>query len=100
MARAYNVQRVNGLPPHTVNPRPEDLERIKEEHARLAAARKADSEHLWFAEAFDWPAPGLMTGVFGSYRIDNGKPMSPHMGVDMANAEGTPIHAPPAPWWR
>ena len=35
-----------------------------------------------------------MSGVFGSYRIDNGKPMSPHMGVDMANVEGTPIHAP------
>jgi murein DD-endopeptidase MepM/ murein hydrolase activator NlpD len=35
-----------------------------------------------------------MSGVFGSQRIDNGQPMSPHMGVDMANIEGTPIHAP------
>ncbi|HEY0303246.1 MAG TPA: M23 family metallopeptidase, partial [Rhizomicrobium sp.] len=94
IVRQYNVQRVNGLPQHTVTPPPEALERIKEEHTRLAAARKTDSEHAWFAEPFDWPSPGLMTGVFGSYRIDNGKPMSPHMGVDMANAVGTPIRAP------
>jgi len=94
VARQYNVQHVNGLPPKTVSPPPADLARIKEEHARLAAARRTDSEHTWFAETFDWPAPGIMSGVFGSQRIDNGKPMSPHMGVDMANVEGTPIHAP------
>ena len=94
VAREYNVQHVNGLPQHTVTPDPTQVARIKEEHVRLAAARKTDSEHLWFAETFDWPAPGIMSGVFGSYRIDNGKPMSPHMGVDMASPEGTPIHAP------
>ncbi len=92
--RQYNVQHVNGLPPSTVSPPPEVLERIKGEHARLAAARKTDSAHVWFADPFDGPAPGTLSGVFGSYRIDNGKPMSPHMGVDMANGEGTPIHAP------
>lgn len=94
VVRQYNVQHVNGLPPKTVSPPAADLERIKEEHARLAAARKTDSAHIWFADPFDWPAPGIMSGVFGSQRIDNGKAMSPHMGVDMANVEGTPIHAP------
>jgi hypothetical protein len=92
--RKYDVQRVNGLPQSTVTPSPDIVERIKAEHARLAAARKTDSAHTWFAEAFDWPAPGIMSGIFGSYRIDNGTPMSPHMGVDMANVTGTPIHAP------
>ena len=92
--RQYDVQHVNGLPQHTVTPDPKQVARIKEEHARLAAARHTDSDHTWFADPFDWPAPGIMSGVFGSYRIDNGKPMSPHMGVDMANGEGTPIHAP------
>ncbi|HEY4942983.1 MAG TPA: M23 family metallopeptidase [Rhizomicrobium sp.] len=94
IVRQYNVQHVNGLPPSTVSPPPDVLERIKDEHRRLAEARRTDSEHVWFADPFDWPAPGIMSGVFGSQRIDNGKPMSPHMGVDMANAEGTPIHAP------
>lgn len=94
LVRKYDVQHVNGLPPATVSPPPDVEERIHQEHARLAAARKTDSEHIWFADPFDWPAPGIMSGVFGSQRIDNGKPMSPHMGVDMANIEGTPIHAP------
>ncbi|MEI9992354.1 MAG: M23 family metallopeptidase [Rhizomicrobium sp.] len=94
LVRQYNVQHVNGLPQNTVTPPAEVVERIKREHARLAEARRTDSEHIWFAEPFDWPAPGIMSGVFGSQRIDNGTPMSPHFGVDMANVEGTPIHAP------
>jgi murein DD-endopeptidase MepM/ murein hydrolase activator NlpD len=94
IARKYDIQRVNGLPQHTVTPSPEALARIREEHARLAEARHTDSDHLWFADPFDWPAPGIMSGVFGSQRIDNGTPMSPHFGVDMANVTGTPIHAP------
>jgi murein DD-endopeptidase MepM/ murein hydrolase activator NlpD len=94
VVRQYNVQHVNGLPPATVSPSPEEVARIKDEHARLAAARKTDSDHTWFSEPFDWPAPGIMSGVFGSQRIDNGTPMAPHMGVDMANVEGTPVRAP------
>ena len=49
---------------------------------------------VWFADGFDWPAPGIVSGVFGSQRIDNGVPMAPHLGVDMAAPQGTPIHAP------
>ncbi len=94
IVRAYNIQRVNGLPPNTVTPPDDVLERIRREGAMIGAARCKDSDAIWFAEPFDWPAPGIMSGIFGSQRIDNGKPMSPHMGVDMANVEGTPIHAP------
>jgi murein DD-endopeptidase MepM/ murein hydrolase activator NlpD len=94
VARQYDVQHVNGLPQNTVTPPPEVIARIKDEHARLAEARKTDSEHVWFADPFDWPAPGILSGVFGSQRIDNGTPMSPHFGVDMANVEGTAIRAP------
>jgi murein DD-endopeptidase MepM/ murein hydrolase activator NlpD len=94
VVRQYNVQRVDGLPQNTVTPPPEMLERIKREHARLMEARRTDSDHVWFAAPFDWPAPGIMSGVFGSERIDNGTAMAPHFGVDMANVEGTPIRAP------
>jgi murein DD-endopeptidase MepM/ murein hydrolase activator NlpD len=93
-ARQYEIQRVNGLPQNTVTPPPEVLERIKKEAAEIYQARQRDTEGVDFLKGFDWPAPGIESGVFGSQRIDNGVPMAPHFGVDMAAPTGTPIHAP------
>ena len=94
IVRTYNIQRVTGLPPNTVTPPDDVLERIHREAVTIGEVREKDSDAIWFAEPFDWPAPGIMSGIFGSQRIDNGKTMSPHLGVDMANVEGTPIRAP------
>jgi murein DD-endopeptidase MepM/ murein hydrolase activator NlpD len=94
VARKYEVQRISGLPEAFVTPPPEIAARIAAEHARIAEERKRDSELASFAEPFDWPAAGIMSGVFGSQRILNGEPKSPHFGVDIAAPEGTPVHAP------
>jgi murein DD-endopeptidase MepM/ murein hydrolase activator NlpD len=94
--RHYEIQRVNGLPQNTVTPPPEVLERIKKEAADIFQARQRDTGGSDFLKGFDWPAPGIESGVFGSQRIDNGIPMAPHFGVDMAAPSGTPIHAPAA----
>jgi len=94
ITRQYAVESITGLPPETVTPPADALERIHRESQLIFEARRKDSDLIWFTEPFDWPAPGIMTGVFGSERIDNGQTMAPHMGVDMANAEGTPIRAP------
>jgi murein DD-endopeptidase MepM/ murein hydrolase activator NlpD len=92
--RQYEIQRVNGLPQNTVTPPPEVLERIKREAGDIYVARQRDVPGSDFLSGFDWPAPGRESGVFGSQRIDNGVPMAPHFGVDMAAPTGTPIHAP------
>lgn len=93
--RQYEIQRVNGLPQETVTPPPEVLARIKKEAENIYIARQRDtSGNGDFLSGFDWPAPGVESGVFGSQRIDNGIPMAPHFGVDMAAPTGTPIHAP------
>lgn len=94
VVRHYEVEVVNGLPQKLVTPSPEDMARIAAEHARLAEARKSDLPQIWFSEPFLWPFPGIVSGLYGSRRIDNGRPMAPHLGVDIAAPAGTPIHAP------
>lgn len=93
-ARTYEVQRVSGLPQKFVTPPPEQVERIHRENALIVEARKRDTPGVGFAQTFAWPFPGIVSGVYGSRRIDNGTPMAPHLGVDIAAPEGTPIHAP------
>lgn len=93
-SRHYQTQRINGLPHKLVTPSPENLARIRREHVRLAKARARDTNGVGFAEPLEWPFPGIISGVYGSRRIDDGIPMAPHLGVDIAAPEGTPIHAP------
>jgi murein DD-endopeptidase MepM/ murein hydrolase activator NlpD len=98
--RQYNVQRVNGVPQKTVTPPPEELERIRREQALVDAAkarRVLRPDLLEGALAgFQWPAPGPISGVYGSLRYYNGVAGNPHYGVDMAVPTGTPVHAPAA----
>ena len=91
--RQYETQTINGLPEHLVKPTAEEQKRIDGEHARVAEARKTNSDATWFAEPFDWPADGIISGLFGSQRILNGVPSAPHFGVDIAAGEGAPIRA-------
>jgi murein DD-endopeptidase MepM/ murein hydrolase activator NlpD len=93
--RHYEIQSINGLPPQIAHPSEPDITaRIQREHAMVAEARKTDSDMIWFAEPLDWPAAGIISGLFGSQRILNGAPSAPHFGVDIAGGEGGPIHAP------
>ena len=94
IVRQYQAENINGLPEAFVTPSPEDLERIKRENALIYEARKRETDGVGFAEPFDWPFPGIITGVYGSQRILNGKLMAPHLGVDIAAPEGTLIRAP------
>jgi len=96
MPRRYNIQSVTGVPQKTVEPPPEELQRIKEEQQMVVNARAIDSDHLDFLSGFQWPLLGPISGVYGSQRIYNGKPGRPHFGVDVAAAVGTPVRAPAA----
>lgn len=92
--RQYDVQVVNGLPQKTVTPPAAEQARIARENAMVVEARKRDSAPTFFAGTFDWPIKGIVSGTWGNQRIDNGTPMAPHFGVDIAAPTGTPIHAP------
>jgi len=99
-AREYDIQRVEGVPQRTVTPPPEQLERIRRESELVEAAkgRRLERPDLLRAalSGFAWPAEGPISGVYGSQRIYNGEPRSPHYGVDVAVPVGTPVHAPAA----
>lgn len=92
--RAYEEQRIEGLQPEYVSPPEDILARIKSENEKIHAACAYDSPLDGFAGVFAWPVFGILSSWFGSRRILNGVPKAPHMGVDVAAPEGSPIRAP------
>lgn len=98
--RDYRIQRVEGVPQRTVTPPAADLARIRRERQLVSAAkaqRIAAPEWLRQVDGgFQWPAVGPISGVYGSQRVYNGTPGSPHYGVDVAVPSGTPVYAPAA----
>ena len=92
--REFSIERVDGLPPQTVTPDPEALERIRQEAALVSNARARRDARTDYAAGFAWPAGGRISGVYGSQRILNGEPRRPHYGLDIAAPTGSPVHAP------
>jgi murein DD-endopeptidase MepM/ murein hydrolase activator NlpD len=93
-ARSYAIQRVNGVPQKTVEPAPEDLARIASDQKLVNNARKVTSNETGFLNGFVAPIEGPVTGVYGSQRVYNGIPKSPHYGVDYAAPQGAIVRAP------
>tara|TARA_B100001029_G_C15001913_1_gene418621 strand:- start:307 stop:1107 length:801 start_codon:yes stop_codon:yes gene_type:complete len=92
--REYDIQRIEGLPKKKVTPPKEVYERIKRENKIIAKARAIDSNLTFFKKKFIPPLENsIITGVYGSQRILNGKPKWPHYGIDFAAKEGTKIKA-------
>ena len=57
-------------------------------------ARAIDSNLTFFTKKFIVPVENIIiSGVYGSQRILNGKPKWPHYGLDFAADEGTKIKA-------
>jgi len=92
--REYKIQRIDGLEEKKVTPPEEVYERIKRENKWIGEARAIDSDLIFFKNKFINPLENaIVTGVYGSQRILNGKPKWPHYGIDFAAEEGTEIKA-------
>ena len=92
--RVYKIQRIDGLKKSMVTPPEDTISRIKSDRKKVNKARKVKLEMGDFIQGFDWPLKGLITGVYGSQRILNDIPKSPHFGIDISVPVGTSVKAP------
>ena len=94
LKRKFNIQKIDGLDEKKVTPPEEVYERIKKENKMISEARAIDSDLVFFSKKFIVPVENaIITGVYGSQRILNGKAKWPHYGLDFAADEGTEIRA-------
>ena len=94
--REYRIERIDGLPPAKVTaPRdPAITARIRAEARAIRKARQRLDDRQDFQSGCIWPVTGRISGVYGSQRILNGEPKTPHYGVDVAVPTGTKVVAP------
>ncbi len=79
------------LPEGMVTPPPSALKRIEAERKLTGAALATMTAERRWGLPIVRPVPGIVTSPYGRRRILNGKPRSPHGGVDFRAATGTPV---------
>ncbi|MCZ6640176.1 MAG: peptidoglycan DD-metalloendopeptidase family protein [Gammaproteobacteria bacterium] len=95
-AKEYPEQRLTIANQRLVNPNEDDLIRIRGESTKMRTQFQRFSKVESTLRPFLKPVEGVTSGPFGRRRILNDQPRSPHSGLDIAAASGTPIRAPTA----
>lgn len=89
----YVEQRLT-VAPRTVDLSPQDQARYERERTHIADVMATFNEPRPSALRMTAPVAGRRSSSFGLRRIFNGQPRNPHSGMDIAAAQGTPVHAP------
>ena len=91
---SWDIQKINGVPPRKVTPTDLDNRKIDKEREDLRTALSYQIKTPYWQKGFIMPVnKGRTSGNFGGQRIINGKPKSPHQGMDIAVPEGSPVYA-------
>ena len=93
VSKKYLTQHITVAPDQADLPQ-EQIARYEKEREHIRKVLQTYSEATPASLALLQPVGGRRSGSFGLRRIINGKPRSPHGGMDIAADEGTPIMAP------
>ena len=93
MPTQWDIQKINGVSPRKVEPTESDYRKIHKEQDDLKQALSYNIKTPYWKTGFIMPVKGRTSGNFGGQRIMNGKAKSPHSGMDIAAAEGSPVYA-------
>jgi murein DD-endopeptidase MepM/ murein hydrolase activator NlpD len=91
--KQYPVQKLTFTDKGMVEPSAENMARIERESKHLAEIRRTWTARDVTDGRFVVPAEGRLSSRFGLQRILNGKPRSPHAGLDIAVPTGTEVRA-------
>lgn len=95
-AHSYREERLQIANQRFVEPAPEDIERYTREAAMQREVYQSYSDLQRLPFPMQLPTSGRRSSEFGVRRFYNDQPRSPHSGLDLASATGTPIVAPAA----
>ncbi|HET6726191.1 MAG TPA: peptidoglycan DD-metalloendopeptidase family protein [Gammaproteobacteria bacterium] len=93
-SKTYATQRLTIKNKSLVTLSADDLKRVRRERKIIDAVYDDWTPELYATLPFSLPVQGVESSPFGVKRILNGKPRSPHSGIDIAAPAGTPVRAP------
>ncbi len=73
---------------------PDILKRVLADQRAVHRVCNRIRPEIYWEEGFVWPVKSKILSPFGLRRYFNGKPRSPHSGVDLRARENTPIKSP------
>ncbi|WP_116809553.1 M23 family metallopeptidase [Steroidobacter cummioxidans] len=94
--KKYRTQYLTIKDQRKVEPNPDDLKRIGTETKRSDTALSKFTGTETPSLQLLAPIEGVRSDSYGSRRVFNGQPRSPHSGMDIAAPKGTPIKSPAA----